>query len=160
MFRTLCHSFYTDKVFLPCFIFGIIPHYYFEKSIYHNGFITKYYPPNVLSNVLLKKHWETTYFSHEMQGYGFSPVCILKCPTRPKYFEKDLSYYLYLESFFPTCFCIILSKFYSASWLNWSKTKLFEHLQICIQLEEFDTFVASMLFSWPCNSICKFGMIF
>ena len=79
MFRTLCHSFYTDKVFLPCFIFGIIPHYYFEKSIYHNGFITKYYPPNVLSNVLLKKHWETTYFSHELQGYGFSPVCILKC---------------------------------------------------------------------------------
>ena len=34
------------------FIFGIIPHHQFEKSISHIGYIIKPYPPNLLPKVL------------------------------------------------------------------------------------------------------------
>ena len=37
------------------FIFGIIPHHQFEKSICHNDYIIKRYPPNVSSNILSEK---------------------------------------------------------------------------------------------------------
>ena len=114
------------------------------------------------SNVLFKnidRHHTCHMKCRDMVSYQCVFSSVLKehnavrksCPT-------SCSYKVFLQ---PVS-AFILSKFYYSSWLNWyiSKSKLFEHLDNIIQLEEFFTFVASMFLSWLCIFIFKLVMIF
>ena len=157
----ICSELFVTVFTLIRFFFHVSCWYHtalpFEKSRCHNGYITKSYPPNVLSNVLLK-NIDRQHTCHMKCQDMVSLQCVFSsvlqehnavrkiCPTSCIY-----------KVFLQPVSAFILSKFYYSSWLNWyiSKSKLFEHLDNIIQLEEFFTFVASMFLSWLCIFICN-----
>ena len=82
------------------FIVGIILHYHFEKGICHNGFITKSYPPNVLSNVLLEKNIAGQHTCHMKCRDMISHQCVFSAVQQEHNAVRKICYTSCIYTFF------------------------------------------------------------